>query len=225
MSSRLRIPQQRKDGLIAVSKLSDDEVRRLFAELVELPVRPHGPDFAEETAQKFGYEDKQGIALIIETLVSLYAPLVASNSSIDDFVNDVVLAFDEVLQEANADEQMESLRQNLRKLLRVPSFALSSKATALLYENERSFLNARILTEVRPVFSLEEDEIGAAIITQTLKLEYFAGNEQQELFVALDADDIQGLIDKLQRAQSKQKKLAELLDKASIPLFSDAEEA
>jgi hypothetical protein len=83
---------------------------------------------------------------------------------------------------------------------------------------ERAFCDARILTDLRPIFGGEVDAPKAMIIVHTLKLSYHdaATGKHEELFVAIDDEDIEKLKRILERAERKAKSLVSRLQLAGI---------
>jgi uncharacterized protein with PIN domain len=109
----------------------------------------------------------------------------------------------------------------LRSLLEVPLLALQAKANDLATEHERILHEARILTDVRPVFG-DDAERGPTglIISHMLKLSYIAGGELQDLFIAADEDSLGKLKEAIERAQLKQTSLTSVLEALDIPKLS-----
>ena len=76
-------------------------------------------------------------------------------------------------------------------------------------EDERVFCQARILTDLRPVFGqVIEDGPKAMVVVHLLKLTFHKGSEKhQEFFVSLDGDDLKTLRGLIDRAEAKAKTL------------------
>lgn len=87
------------------------------------------------------------------------------------------------------------------------------KAKELQLESERTFCDARILTDIRPVF---RDKVGdkpeAMIVVHTLKIVAHEATGHKEFYVALDAEDIQSLKKTLERAEDKARSLKNIID-------------
>lgn len=221
--SKLRISSKRLNGLSRIAELRDEEVKELFSAMATYPLCLYPTDegiFRKISDQITTIEDKDAL-LILDTLLSLQHALSSSNKSINMFIGDVATSLADQAQSGESllkEEQLPQLQITLEQLLRVPSVSLAAKATSLLFENERSLLNSRILTDVRPVFDVATNDVGGGLIIQTLKLEYVseADNHPKEFFVSLDSDDIEDLINNLERAKLKADKLKELLSESSI---------
>jgi hypothetical protein len=93
------------------------------------------------------------------------------------------------------------------------------KAKELQMEAERTFCDARVITDLRPVFGGNVAESPTSmVIVHTLKVGYHGTNSarHRELFMSLDADDIAKLKKVLDRAEEKTKTLKSKLDAAGI---------
>ncbi len=218
--SRLFIPPKRLDPLLKLAKLSEDSIDELFTVLANQPVQLYLPDAPNSIAKDLRSIPYQDGVTIVETLLSLYPAILASDSPVNIFIDDLVEAFTEEFGQKK-DFQPDvalSLLNALQKLLRVPSLATGAKATNVLYQIERNLVTSRVISDIRPIFDLESDEINGALVIHTLKLEYFSDDTDntKEFFVSLNAADIDQLIHNLTRAKRKAQRLREALQLASI---------
>ena len=112
-------------------------------------------------------------------------------------------------------EEREHFKSRLIELLDVDSVRVGAKGIEMLFENQRSFLSARIVTEVRPIFGSDPEEAPAgALIVHMLKIIYREEGQDKELFVALDTTDVGVLRDALDRADAKAESLKGFLEAA-----------
>jgi hypothetical protein len=82
----------------------------------------------------------------------------------------------------------------IEKILGLPAVILPAKARELAVDFERFYTRARILTDIRPVFSDAKTEILGADISQTLRLDYTSRSDSAAtLSLALDTADIEEL--------------------------------
>ncbi len=224
---KLRIPPQRRDVLFSLSNLSDTIVKELFAALANVPAGQYGPDLPLSLSSSLTSLEADQAQEIVDTLLSLYPFVTSTNRPVNDFVEEIVLALRNQPSPSKtvfSDAQLDQLRVNLQKLLKVPSMSIGAKATGLLFENERSLLNSRVITDIRPVFQMDSTDIGAAVILHTLKLEYAeSGDGDKEFFIVLDSTDIDSLIANLERAKEKGQKLKGILKNTAIPLIDPGE--
>ncbi len=171
----------------------------------EAPSRPG--DFALTAVQSVstikGAEFKQ----IAEALSALYVVKSAREVSTEEFAEQVcdameVLSSDELRL---PHEEREEFKAKLVALLGADVFSLVSKVYDLATEDERVFCNARILTDLRPVFGARiEDGPRAMVVLHHLKLGYHQGSERHQQFhIALDGDDLETLRKLIDRAEAK----------------------
>jgi len=117
-----------------------------------------------------------------------------------------------------------TLRSRLSRIFDLrKSLSITTKALDVLTEEERIFLGARILTDIRPIFNEAGNLIEAAVIVHHLKIHFGENDDETDFYVALDTSDIQALRDVLDRADEKAKQLQSLLQRSQIS-YLDAEE-
>ncbi len=94
------------------------------------------------------------------------------------------------------------------------SLGVTAKASDVMTEHERIFCEARILSDIRPVFSGDPATASAAVIIHNLQLGFHSEGKHHEIYVALDTADIQTLKDVLVRAEKKTAALEVILQKS-----------
>lgn len=89
------------------------------------------------------------------------------------------------------------------------SINLTIKATYLATDRQNILLDTRIITDVRPVFGVDEEseELKATLITHNLKIQYEEDDQIKYIYFALDANDLSVLKDHIVRAENKELKL------------------
>lgn len=221
----LIIPEDYEAGYAKLIGLEDSVIERFIEALADAPMvlRPAGlaAIMAERLAGSFEADDAYEI---VQTLVSLY-PLE------EDFENNEQLAEEICEAIGDSDSKILSLpegdrerfKQRLVKLLDIDSIRVVSQANTLLHEYERVVCNARVFTDIRPIFGASPDAPPkAALIVHTLKINYHDAEGLKEFYVAMDSEEMDQLIYVLDRADSKSKSLRTVLDAAQLP-YVDAE--
>jgi hypothetical protein len=100
------------------------------------------------------------------------------------------------------------------------ALAVSSKALDVMQDHARVFCYGRVLTDLRPIFKAEVEQGPSAFVAvHTLKIAYHEGGEHQELFVALDRNDIKQLADLLSRALKKEEALRSLASQRDLKIL------
>ena len=96
--------------------------------------------------------------------------------------------------------------------------AITAKAVDVITEHKHTYCTARILSDIRPIFSRKAESAEAAVIVHNLQIGYHDGGsgEHKEFYVTLDTDDIIALKDGLKRADKKTLVLESILKHSSV---------
>lgn len=102
----------------------------------------------------------------------------------------------------------EAFAEVFRLLLETPAIRTTARAADLQGDHERLFSDARILTDVRPVFGAQaSDPPSGAVLNQMLKIEYYDGDALDAIYLALDRNDLMQLRAVIDRALEKSETL------------------
>lgn len=94
---------------------------------------------------------------------------------------------------------------------------MSHKAGRVVYARPYLLREAKILTDVRPVFNSEGDAVTQVVVSHTLHVIYQEGGKDDEIHLSLDAVDIATLKRLCERAERKAKVIKEGLAKTEWP--------
>ncbi|HEX7862392.1 MAG TPA: hypothetical protein VF773_18790 [Verrucomicrobiae bacterium] len=95
------------------------------------------------------------------------------------------------------------LESRLQALLSLDNIGITAKGTDVLTEHERTFCHARVLTDIRPIFSPTLKAPEGAVIVQMLQIGFRENGKHKEFYVALDTEDVVKLRKILERAEAK----------------------
>lgn len=217
---QLRIPERYHTGFVMLAGLKDEVFQGLLSVLSREHPAVNYLELSSRISEKIEAIPPDNIVGIIETLDALYGIRARLALPIPEFVEVVLRAMDEsgVEELGLSGEDREHLKDRLVRLLDLDSLDATSKATDVLLEHEHTIHDARVMTDIRPVFGLNTDAppIGAMVV-HALKLSYHEADELKELFVALDTGDVDRLIETLERAKSKAKSLERVIEAAKVP--------
>ncbi len=116
-------------------------------------------------------------------------------------------------------------RARFRQLLGVEPLGSSLKAQAVMIDHQRSFYEAKVLTDLRYAFRPDPDaEPYGAVIVHTLKLAYHEDGEHRQSFIALDGEDISRLKVILDRAQAKARAIKKYLEASGLRYLGKGDE-
>ncbi len=126
-----------------------------------------------------------------------------------------------------SDDRHERFAHRIESLLKCEVIRIQSKALSLGAAHERVFVNAQIVTDLRPLFDndiVENSEPEAALLTHTLSIHFVASDGKHDnIYVSLDDEDIELLQEALSRAVHKAASLKLILEDSGI-LFIESNE-
>lgn len=115
-------------------------------------------------------------------------------------------------------EKWERVEGPFGELLSLPILRLVANALDLCYEYTHLWRDARILTDIRPIFSDDAAKIDGAVVSHTFRLRFEDVQGSHELNIAMDETEILDLAEQCERAWRKAQVARDLMnDVANIP--------
>lgn len=110
----------------------------------------------------------------------------------------------DALNEELDDFDDQNLRNFLINGLMIDTVNLCAKALFLSYNSVCIYRKGHVITDIRPVFSEERtDSIFGAVVLQSLFVQFLQDGRKREVQLSMDSDDVDNLIEQLQRAKIK----------------------
>ena len=189
-------------GFKALIDMGDTQRSSFVQKLLEYPIGHLPSYFAQELEGKFSLS-QDTINNLLGTLVGLISAKENSDLSRDEFITEIQKALKKAL---GVPEIPAALINDLKKILNSESnFYTTIKARDLLSEHKNLLYSSRIITDVRPVFNDDGTlKLTASVISHTLRLKYFVGEDKKEIYLSIDEKDIKDLIKQLNRAADKE---------------------
>jgi hypothetical protein len=211
---RITIPEKYRDGVAKIRDLSTEQVREV-REMLDSVVATKGTETspsqqsaAVSTAIEAGriprglpIADAKEVAI---ATVSMYAVKQRRDVPNEQFVHYVADALAELGR--LPDEERDSFTSKLIVLLGSKVFDVTSKVDDLRRENERSFCHARIITDLRPVFTADvNDGPSAMVVVHQLKLAFHCDKDEDHpsIFISLSGENLNELRKIIDRAEAK----------------------
>lgn len=205
------ISKRFKETLKRISSLSIEDVDKIRHALSALQVHIK-PEVMEERAKaSIIAKDFPDFPEIFQLLASLTITRFKADIPLDEFVHSI-----SAMPET---DDRSALAERLNSLLNIESVVLSARAFDIQHEYEKIFRDARIMTDIRPVFNIAGSEATGAMIVHNLTIGYSQDGDHKEIVVAMDDPDITTLKKLLERAETKAKVSEKLIDKAGIRYF------
>jgi hypothetical protein len=220
--ARLRIPETARSPMVRLASVS----RADFESFIE-SLRSDEPLLARRDLAKHLLEhnttnlDEDDVRDFLDMTLSLATLRLDQNATAEQVADDISASSDLPIQNDTRTE----LRKRLAVLLQVPSVQQLSKAADLLRREERVFHEARLTTDMRPIFEDDPSKIPAgAVIVHNLTIEFHTAGGVGEWQVALDESDLAKLRGVVERAVHKGRSLHRFMESAHIMSFEPAEE-
>lgn len=222
---KVTIPKSQREGFKLFIALPDDKWVSLFQALKAVEPTITAGALATRISPRVDIEANQ-LRQIVVMAGSLYLTRDQRGVNSGKFAEAVVEeAIEEGLIDKGDSDAASKLLGRVSQLLSLDhSLGISVKATQLLLRHKNVLLTARIFTDVRPVFTGDENPTPqTAIIFHTLELVTSTDGREMSHYVALDSNDLKKLKMVVDRAIRKEASL-KMITK-SLPLVEIKEEA
>jgi hypothetical protein len=212
------IPKEDVSSITTISTLSRSALDAFVAALEDAPLLANPQSMAARLANQLPSIPPGDITNMVETLYTVYQIRELSGVSHSRFLADFMEAISRHPDVLPKTKQAAKMRETLERLLNIETLRTIAKAARLLRDGERLFCNAKILSDIRPVFG-ENPALPpkGAVLTHTLKIGYHEGSGHVEFHVVLDSAGLIALADVIKRAQLKDKSLRGLLKETTLP--------
>jgi hypothetical protein len=124
--------------------------------------------------------------------------------------------------------------EELRLLAKVESWVVKmveakviygpAKALSLSYDTDGSFIDFRVVTDIRPVFDKERGGVLGGVVINTLKIEFYQHGEQRSISIGADAEELRTIISVVEDAITKSTKAMSWLSDRATPAFVRGDE-
>lgn len=220
MTIKFRIPPDQISDLAAIRDLGTTALNSVIGHLTRQSVMPLFPsDLRQHIAASL--RDSEAAGSLARQLLALNQLIRQRDTKVDDVIAGLRYGIGQ-LKEWTADQkiQWERIEPQLRSLLACDAIRSVSKATDLAYDHANLFQSARIVTDIRPLFTDpgEDMAITGAVVSYTLRLNYDDRVGDHSMSLALDEADILLLKRQCERALLKARCARDLMnDAASVP--------
>ena len=220
------IPEKYLPGLRALAELSEPTAKQLTDAVGTAPPAYDADPIVDHVWSKVPTVEVDSIRLVVETLLFLCSARAILNKPLDDFIAEILLNIKVSLGSSWLEGNKErEVKERITTLLKLESIRVTSKARFVTTEYPSLFCSARILTDIRPVFSDDILKVPhhAAVVHQ-LRIHYHQSRELKEMFLTIDINDIIALKELLERAQEKEATLLTMLEVAGVKSLKGSDE-
>jgi hypothetical protein len=150
-------------------------------------------------------EIEKALKLDTDVLVRLLYTLAQWDRDLEGFLDLVYNSYSNI--RSNPSLSFDQFKKKFKSIIQALSpIKLALKASILADENEKTFEDSRVITDIRPVFNNDvELKLDGSIIVHNLKLSYLeADDSENHVFITMTGLDLDALIEQLQRAKKKE---------------------
>jgi hypothetical protein len=203
-----RIPEPYRAGLAKIKSLLMSDVDAISNALSGCPLSGGLKGMISAVHKEVPAIKPDDAEDIVRALYSLYSYRADSDAPLSKFIPELMAAMrksgkDLIL----TDDEKAAYQEKITKLLGIDAVGLASKAERLRTDYANTFYDARIMTDIRPIFADPGDQPLGAAITHTLKIEYHQAGDHKHFYVSLDANDLELLRKAAERAELKAKSI------------------
>ena len=217
MARQIVIPPELKAGLEAIHALDTKTTQKLVKALKSEKPSLRYSDFASQTMEKVGNAGSFELEEILYAVIGLYSGIATTKMDAPEFVEAIIASNELDIPE----NEHEKLTKQLLQLLGIKGLEVTSKALNVFTDHERTFQSARIITDLRPVFETDPEQVPQdAVVLHILKIAYREGKDTKEFYVALDSQDLDVLQKTTERAVKKEKSAVTALQKSGMRVLS-----
>jgi len=215
-----QIPERHSAALADLISMSDEQLRDISSALAKTKPTISPQTLAKRAAEKTEISSERFQA-IIEALTSLIISREQNRLSSEQVAADISRAAAEKslggLQPSSP--KVKEFEQRLVTLLALEQpLGISARALNVLTQHKNVFQWARILTDMRGVFSQgDSPKPIAAMIIHNLEIATFTDNDLSKFFAALDTEDLRALARVIDRAIKKERTLKDAIERAGLP--------
>jgi hypothetical protein len=211
----IRIPEEQCKSLAKLARLSEPQVNELVLVVEGFPAATTFKELSNRVPGKLTTLDPAEVKGFLETVFSMHMVRAYFDSSVADFLKEILLALGKE-GEALTSGDRERLVTILNRLLDVKSLATSAKAHALQREHLLVLHDTRILCDLRPVFESPSEPPVGLVVAYTLHIVFHKGTHHEDIYFALDANDVAKLRAVVERAELKASSLKLLLSEKGL---------
>lgn len=217
-----RIPDRYSLGFEKIKHLSVADTDALASALKNAPISGGLKGLISAVREHISILTADDAEAIVRSLYSLYVFRTDSEVPPTEVVSELISAMRGAGKPSLALSEEDRVRfeRNMNVLLSIDTMAVTTKVGEIKSDYLNTFYDARILSDIRPIFGKPNESPVGAAITHTLKIEYHREGDHKEFYVALDSEDLQRMKAVLERADAKATSLRLFLKSAGIPDLS-----
>lgn len=213
----LSVPASHRQALAALPGFHESSFQALL-EVVQQSWEANDRSSLLERLQNSAPElDHAAADMLVAALLSAHITMDRYRWSPEEATSRIVEGIQESLSLQDAETR--SLAARLSELLQRSNLLRIAKPMSMLMANERNYHEARIVTDLRPVFDDVRKEPLSYVVVHNLQLEYHDSEGVKTAYFALDSSDLENLNRVIERERDKLDSIRSTIRRYAVPLF------
>jgi hypothetical protein len=214
MSLSLRLPKHQFVDLKRIVDLGSERLIDVHERLKSVSPPPlHPQRLLDAVKEVLPLDDAEPL---VRQLLALQGLVRQSGTQLDDVFLSLRAAIEQHGGEVLQIDAWVIVEDAVKALAAERSVRLAATAIELTYDYANLLRRTKILTDIRPLYDLDADNIEGAVISFTLRLRYDSADGEHELSIALDEADIKSLSLQCERAVRKASSARCLMDRCNV---------
>lgn len=220
MPPQIRLHPSQVADLVEIRDTPPETLEKIKDRLAAASPNPLRPkELQREILDVLGQAKSESATRMMRPLLALQAIIRQRRLQLGEAVEAVRLALGSAEPSWSPEEldRWKGVEPAFKMLLASPAVRSVSIALDLMYEHENLLQGARVVTDIRPVFSVDADRVEGTVISHTLRLRYDSTEGDHSISIAMDESDIRELKRQCERALLKAQTARLLMtDKAQV---------
>jgi len=228
MAIQLIIRESQLKDLTILRDLGPETIKAISTALKEIHPPAIRPADLQKALQKPLHNQTENVDTIVSLLISLYNLCRHRDIGEDELFEGLLYGINNTQPSIRWGKEEIDKWMDLKPLL-MDLFSLTPiwnvcKALELAYDYTNLFQKAKIITDIRPIYSDSATEIQGAVVSYTLRLSFDSREGDRDISIALDGKDVKKLSLACDRALTKAKVAKSLLIQQGINALISGEE-
>ncbi|WP_420128273.1 hypothetical protein [Longimicrobium sp.] len=207
------IPEDSRFALSLLARLSEDQRADFVGRLAQAAPTTSTSHFAANVMPVEGLQEEE-LSVVLEELLAMKTAL-RPKTDVEEFAKSVAASMSRADVGLIPADQVPGFTEFLIEILgRQINLSITAAAGQLMFESERVFGSAKVLTDLRPVYESGTGSPVAMMPVHLLKISVV--NSDQEYTFALDGLDLVQIGREISRARSQEKDLRDFVESARL---------
>ena len=220
MTLTLALPRSLRDSFKVFLELEPNQIEAIADAIRGAGALVDRKALRQLIQQRVGLEEQ-----VARHAAHLLLGLATLAQSLHDSPRETVAALDAGIRvaptpfETRELQSWDARKAQVEVLLDMDAIVMLAKIARLAYDRTRMLDDARIITEVRPVFTRTDEGFPIAVASQVLRLHYSEDGENKSITMAMDEEDIRDLVDACNRALKKLNTVKAALVQSGVKVY------